>query len=152
MSGTVSYDLFSNRLGNGTIGLTPEGGVYETFINNTGTSVKGTIVISSTTVSNGVDIAPANSSMPIGIIYEDGIQNGSPVKVITSGKAQVLLKNGLNSSLGYWCGVSDTSGRMYQLSSTPIVLFTDNYKEIGKSLQSVSSGTDVLSLVQLNFS
>lgn len=149
MSGIVSYNLFSNRFG-GTNGFTTEGGLYETFINNTGTSVKGTIVVASTTIYNGVDIAPAGSSSPIGIIYENGIANGSLVKVVVYGKAQVLLLNGSSSNLGYWCGVGTTAGRMYQLSVPPILL-ADSYGQIGNSLQKVSSGTNVLSLVQIHF-
>lgn len=147
MSGVVSLELFKNRLGTGIIGFTPEGGMYETFINNTGVSVKGTIVVASTAVNNGVDIAPANSEMFIGVIYEDGISNGLPVKVIVYGKAEVLLKNTLASTRGYWCGVSDVAGRMYQLNSVPAA---DHNKEIGHSLESKVAGTNVLSLVQIH--
>jgi len=149
MSGVVSYDLLNTRIGSGTNGFTTEGGLYETFVNNTGTSVKGTIVIASTTVANGVDIAPISTAMPIGVIYENGVANGSPVKVVVYGKAQILLQNGLASSLGYWCGVSNSvAGRMFQ-DVTPPVAFHN--QEIGHSLQAVSSGTNVLSTVQVHF-
>jgi hypothetical protein len=149
MSGVVSYDLFSSRLG-GTSGFTSEGGFFQYFVNNTGaTSILGTIVVASTTLANAVMVAPANSPMPIGIIAESGIANGDPVKVVTYGKAYVLLENGLSSSLGYWCGVSPTAGRMYQLLAVPTTL--DHNREIGYSLQANSSGTDVLSLVQVHF-
>ncbi|MDF2865372.1 MAG: hypothetical protein K0R72_181 [Clostridia bacterium] len=149
MSGVVSYDLFSEKLGIGNCGFTPEGGIYETFINNTGISIKGTIVIASLSVNNAVDIAPANSQMPIGVIYEDGIINGSPVKVVVYGKAQVLLKNGESAINGYWSGVSDIPGRMYQLST--LLLDIDHNKEVGHSIESKSSGTNVLSLIQMHF-
>jgi len=39
---------------------------------------------------------------------------------------------------------------MYQLSSPPILL-GDITAQIGHSLQTISSGTNVLALVQLNF-
>lgn len=130
-------------------GFTVDGGIYETFINNTGVSVKGTIVVASTNLSNAVDIAPANSSMPIGVIYEDDIANGSPVKVVVYGKAQVLLKNGEASTNGYWCGVSDVPGRMYQLSSVPST--AEHNREIGHSIESKVTETDVLSYIQLHF-
>lgn len=98
----------------------PEGGVYQTFINATGgASVKGTLVQSSLTVNNAVESTPADSSMPIGVIYEDGIANGNPVKVFTYGRAEVLLKDGVASSRGYWCGVSDQAGRMYKAATVP---------------------------------
>ena len=112
MSGVVSYELYNSRFPSDGNGFTTEGGVYETYVNNTGTSVKGTIVIASTSVDNGVDIAPANSISAIGIIYESGIANGNNVKVVVYGKAEVLLKNDVAATRGYWCGVSDTAGRM----------------------------------------
>lgn len=150
MSGVVSYDLFNSRFPSSGNGFTSEGGVYETFINDTGTaSVKGTVVVASTSVANAVSIAPANSSLPIGAIYENGIANGSNVKVVVYGKAQVLLKDGESSSLGYWCGVSDVAGRMYQQATAPST--TEHNREIGHSIQAVASGTNVLSLIQMHF-
>lgn len=147
MSGTVSYDLLVSKFGDS--GFTPEGGYYETFVNDTGAaSVKGMIVVASTNAYNAVDIAPASSQMAVGVIYEDSIEDGSPVKVVVSGKAQVLLRSGQNSHFGYWCGVSDVAGRMYQLSSPPGLLLNIS-TGIGQSLDEQSSG---LSLVQLQFS
>ena len=130
-------------------GFTSYGGYYETFKNNTGTSVEGTIVIASTSEYNAVDIALADSSSPIGVIYESGIINGNPVKVVVSGKAQVLLNNLVPSALGYWCGVSATAGRMYQSATVPST--TEHNREIGHSLESQGAGTDVRSLVQIHF-
>ena len=149
MSGVVSYDLLNSKLANGMSGFTSDGGYYETFVNNTGTSVQGTIVVASTSVYNGVDIAPANAEFPIGVIYETGITNGGNVKVVVSGKALVLLKNTVASTLGYWCGVSDTAGRMYQSATVPSTI--EHNREIGHSLQSEVGGTNVLSLVQIHF-
>jgi len=148
MSSSVSYELFSSRFPSSGNGFTPEGGMYETFVNNTGTSEKGTIVVASTSVTNGVDIAPAGTYMPIGVIYESGIANGANVKVVTYGKAEVLLKNGEPSNLGYWAAVSDTAGRMYQ-EATPNP--SEHNREIGHSLETKSSGTNVLSLIQMHF-
>lgn len=149
MSGVVSYELFSSRFP-GTSGFTSDGGLFEYFTNDTGAaSVLGTIVIASTAVANAVSTAPANSPMPIGVIAENGVANGSPVKVVTYGKAYVLLKDGETSNLGYWCAVSDTAGRMAQQSTVPS-LPTHN-QGIGHSLQTNASGTDVLSLVQIHF-
>lgn len=149
MSSSISLEYFSNQFPNTQTGFTQEGGIYATYINNTGTSVKGTIVIASTSVNNGVDIAPANTSMPIGVIYESGVANGQPVKVIICGKAEVLLKNGLSATRGYWCGVSDVAGRMYQQTDPPSTV--DHNREIGHSLKTTSSGANVLSLVQIHF-
>lgn len=149
-SGVVSYDLFFAKFGAGSNGFTSEGGYFQTFINNTGISVKGTIVIASVHVDNAVDTAPANTSMPIGVIYESGVPNGSPVKVVVYGKAQVLLKDGETAACGYWCGMSDTNGRMYQTDTFPGT--TEHVREIGHSLETISaSGTNILSFVQLHF-
>lgn len=149
MSGVVSYELYNSRFP-GTSGFTSDGGIYEVFTNNTGaTSVLGTIIVASTAVDNAVSIAPADSSMPIGIIAENGVANGSTVKVVTYGKAYVLLKNGVASTRGFWCGVSDTAGRMYQTSTAPST--TEHNREVGHSLQSVTSGTNVLALIQVHF-
>ena len=149
MSGSVSYELFSSKVGSSGSGFTPEGGVYETFVNHTGVSVKGTIVVASTTIYNAVDIAPASTAMPIGVIYENEVANGSPVKVVVYGKAEVLLKDEQSSSYGYWCGVSDVDGRMYQISTVPST--AEHNREIGHSLQANASGTDVLSRIQIHF-
>jgi hypothetical protein len=149
MSGVVSYDLFSSRFPSSN-GFTSDGGMYQVFTNATGVnSVLGTIVVASTAINNGVSIAPADSPMPIGIIAENGVVNGAPVKVVTYGKAYVLLKDGLSSTAGYWCGVSDTAGRMYQAVTDPIT--TDHNREIGHSLSTTGSGTDVLALTQIHF-
>lgn len=135
--------------GNANLGVTAEGGIYETFVNHTGTSVKGTIVIASTSVANGVDIAPKKTAVPIGVIYESGIENGANVKVVVYGKAQVLLASTKTATIGYWCGVSDdTDGRMYQLQDAPVGTSTHN-QEIGHSLQTSTAGS--LSLIQLHF-
>ncbi len=150
MSGAISYELFSARVGSTSGGFTPDGGIYETFINTTGISVKGTIVVASTTTNNAVDIAPIGSTMPIGVIYENEVPNGSPVKVVVYGKAEVLLEDNQSATTGYWCSVSNTvAGRMFQQPSEPTD--TNHNREIGHSLQTVDSGTDVLALIQLHF-
>lgn len=134
---------------NANLGVTNEGGIYSTFINNTGTSVKGTIAIASTSVENGVDIAPASSGMPIGIIYESGIPNGSEVKVVVCGKAQVLLATSSTATKGFWCGVSSVAGRMIQMSTTATVI-SENCAHIGHSLQTITAAGS-LAYVQLQF-
>lgn len=150
MSGTVSYDLFTERLGSNS-GFTAEGGFYQTFINNTGLSEKGTIVVASDSIDNAVEIAPASSQMPMGVIYESGIANGSLVKVVIYGRAQVLLKDGEAAFQGHWAGVSNIAGRMYQLLSPPILTLAAHNTKIGNSLEETGSGTDVLSFVQIQF-
>jgi hypothetical protein len=151
MSGSVSYELFASKIGGSEVGFTTEGGLYQVFINDTGAdSVKGTIVVASTQTEDAVEIAPADTQMPIGAIYEDGIADGSNVKVVTYGKVQVLMEDSSASTKGYWCGVSGTAGRMFQQSSAPVGTSIHN-REIGKSLEDTVAGTDVLSWVQMHF-
>lgn len=149
MSSNVSLEYLNTRISDGTMGYTVEGGFYQTFINATGAaSVKGTVVTASTSVDNAVMVAPVYSQMPIGVIYDNGVANGQPVRVVTYGKAQVLLKNGQSSVRGYWAGLTDVAGRMYQ---EPSPSTTEHFTEVGHSLESKSSGTNVLSLIQLHF-
>ena len=147
----LPVSLLNLVFGTGQSGTTSEGGVYETFKNSTtGTSVKGTIVVASTTDPGGVSAAPAGSVSPIGVIYESGIAQGQNVKVVTYGKAEVLLASDQTSHTGYWCGVSSLeNGRMYQIEDAPIGT-SSHSQEIGHSLQTVSTVGE-LSLVQLHF-
>lgn len=132
-----------------TWGFTPDGGVYQTFINQTGDSVQGTIVMQSAADDNTVVIAAANSPLAIGVIYEGGIANGSPVKVVVYGKAQVLLRDGQSVGRGGWCVLSNTvDGRMEEGTITGALLVSEYAKGIGISLEDKSSG---LAWVQLQF-
>lgn len=150
MSSSVSLEYLNSVISNNGNGISADGGYYITLINKTGAnSVKGTIVIASTTTDNAVGIAPIGSDSPIGIILENGVADGLPVKVVVSGKAYVLLADGLPSTRGYWCEVSSTqAGRMSQLvNPSP----STHWAELGHSLESKTAGTNVLSLVVLHF-
>ena len=150
MSSSVSLEYLNSVIANNGNGISTDGGYYITLINKTGAnSVKGTIVIASTTTDNAIDIAPKNSDSPIGVILEDGVPDGSLVKVVISGKAYALLENGESSTRGYWCEVSSTqAGRMSQLANPNTLR---HWSELGHSLESKAAGTDVLSLVVLHF-
>lgn len=146
MPGVVSYKFLTQT---GPIGFTTDGGLYVIYYNNTGSpTVKGTIVVASST-PGGVSVAPANSDACIGVIYDDVIPVSQPVRVVIGGRAQVLLKNGESSTAGYWCGVSDNSGRMYQQSGVPST--SEHNREIGHSLETVAGGTNKLAWVNLHF-
>lgn len=150
MSSSISLEYLNNRIGPGNIGFTNEGGMFIYLINNTGSnSIKGSVVKTSPNINDAFILAPANSDQPIGIVYDDNIPNGSLCKVIVSGKTYALLKNGESSTRGYWCGVSDVPGRMYQQSDPPST--TEHSREIGHSLETKPGGTNVLSLVVLHF-
>ena len=150
MSSSVSLEYLNTVIGGGgNIGFTADGGLFITLINNTGTSVKGTIVSACTTSDNCAMTAPANSIMPIGVIVENGVLNGSPVKVAISGKAYVLMKNGQSATRGFWVGCSDNAGRAYMIVDPPSTSLHSS--EIGHSLETKASGTNVLALIDLHF-
>jgi hypothetical protein len=125
-----------------TWGFTPDGGIYQTFTNRTDDdSVKGTIVMQSTTEDHAVVIAAAGSPLAIGVVYEDNIPIGSQVKVIVMGKAQVLLRTGQSVTRGQWCVLSSvTSGRMEEGTITGTLLLSEYAEGIGVSLEDKSSG------------
>ena len=142
-------DFYKIVLDFDTWGFTPDGGIYQTFINQTGESVKGTIVMQSATDDNTVVIAAAGSPLAIGVIYEGGIANGSPVKVVVYGKAQVLLRVGETVTPGQWCVLSSvTDGQMETGNIAGALLVSEYAKGIGISLEDKSSG---LAWVQLQF-
>ena len=150
MSSSVSLEYLNTVIGGGATGFTVEGGIYITVINATGSnSVKGTIVSTSTATDDAVMITPANSIMPIGVIYENGIATGQPVKVAISGKAYVLMKNGQSATRGFWVGCSDNAGRAYMIVDPPSTSLHSS--EIGHSLETKTSGTNVLALIDLHF-
>ena len=151
MGSNVTLEYLNTVLpSGGNIGFTVDGGIFITVINNTGTtSVKGSIVSASPTVDNAVILAPANYIQALGVVFEDGIANGSPMKVVVSGKAYVLMKNGQAATRAYWVGVSDTVARAYMLVDPSSV--TIHNSEIGHSLETKTSGTNVLALINLHF-
>lgn len=150
MSSSVSLEYLNSRIGGNDIGFTADGGMYITLINATGSpSVKGTIVATSNTTDNAARLAPANAIYPIGAIVDSGVPVGRLMKVAIAGKAYVLLKNGEEAKHGHWCGVSDVAGRVYQRTDPPST--TDHSREVGHSLESKASGTNVLCLVNLHF-
>lgn len=132
------------------------GGLCESFINNTGTSVCGTLVIASSVLPNAVDIYESDPqswmrNKVIGVICENGVPNGCPVKVTTIGKAYVLLQNGKGVNMGEVVTASPTAGnngRAFPYADPYTLSFES---QIGRALETKASGTDVLALIQLRF-
>lgn len=138
------------------IRFTPEGGVARLFVNQLGgASVKGTVVVASTAVENGVGLPPADSAMPIGIIYENGIPEGSLVWVVIYGAADVLLEDATAGTKGNWVFTSDAIGRADATLNAPpgggIPELDQHMQEIGHCLEDKDSGTDVLCRIAVHF-
>lgn len=125
------------------IQLTSLGGYAIRMINKSGSpSVKGTVITVSNNMDNAFMIAPANSSKPLGIIYESGIADGSACLIVISGVCEVLIKDGTASTRGNWVCVSDTPGRATAttIEPNPSAVFTG----LGITLESKTAGTNVL--------
>lgn len=144
-------------LDSSNIGLTKEGGLFQKFINKTGAaSVKGTLVHASDTDDNAVETEEADGLDAIGAIYDDGVSDGDLVRVVTSGKSQVLLEDGTASTRGYWCRTSITdAGRVDITNAAPtggtIAAIEAHLQEVGHCLESKIAGTNVLTLIQMHF-
>lgn len=87
-------------IGNGgrSIFLTPEGGLAYWVINDTGApSVKGTLCEVSAAVDNAVDILGIDDPDPMAIVYDDGVANGGLIRIVFSGRAEVLFVGSTNA-------------------------------------------------------
>ena len=131
--------------------VTPEGGRGRKLTNKTGAaSVRGTIVVLSDASDMAVEVAPAGSESPFGVIYDNDIPDGEECFVVTDGFTPVLLKNGTASVAGNWVIVSnDTAGRADATAAEPVPL--DHWQEIGHAAESKDAGADVLVLCSLHF-
>lgn len=144
--------------GNNKVGLTELGGIAVKLTNETGApSVKGTIVqaIDISGMDDSFEVVDADGVQPIGIVYEDGIADGSECWVVINGIAQVLLKDGTTATVGNWVKASDVAGRANATLTAPpgggIPELGQHMGEIGHSLETKSIGTDVLCKVALHF-
>lgn len=143
-----------NNLASPQICRSPVGGWCQTFISNLPTtSVKGTAVMASSSVYNGVDIYKAGPTVTdrqtiIGFVCEDGVAPGKPVRIATMGKALVLLEDGKSMNMGDIVQASLTAdGRVWATANT----FTNNENFVGRALQTVPSGVNVLGLIQIKW-
>lgn len=135
------------------VGFTPEGGLYTTLTNKTGSaSVKGAIIRASGSNDDAFILTVAEDYMPIGAVYEAGIADGSECKVVIAGVAEVLLMNSSSATHGYWVKTSDTvAGRADATNPLPgggtINALTDHNQELGHCIQTVTAGTDKLARI-----
>lgn len=142
--------------GDNKVGITELGGVAVKINNGTGVnSVKGTIVIADTNADDSFDIAGADELQPIGIVYDDGIADGSECWVIIYGIADVLLKDDTLSAHGNWVYTSDVAGRADATLGAPpgggIPELDIHMGEVGHCIETKVGDTDVLARVCLHF-
>ncbi len=131
--------------------FTPERGIAVSLTNKTGVaSVKGTIVEAHAGTDNAFRVCDASSIESFGVVYEDGIADGSECLVVIGGRCQVLLKDATLSTRNNWVGVSDVAGRADATGASPAAA-PQHFKEIGHCIESKAADTDVLAFIILHF-
>ena len=142
--------------GNNKVGISALGGLAIKLNNGSGVaSVKGTVVIADTNADDSFDTAPGDELQSIGIVYDDGIADGSECWVIIYGIADVLLKDDTLSAHGNWVYVSDVAGRPDATLGAPpgggIPELDVHMGEVGHAIETKVGDTDVLARVCLHF-
>jgi hypothetical protein len=138
--------------------MTPEGGFAVKLKNGTGApTIKGTLVQASSTSDLTVKKMIADESVPVGVIYDNGIADGEDCWIVVSGLADFLLEDGTGCAPGNWAVVSENQdGRISSESATPppsgtIAEIQLHFKEVGHCLETKNSGTDVLARCVIHF-
>lgn len=117
--------------------ITPEGGYAVKLINRTGhASVKGEVVIASTTADGEVIICPTSEEMPVGCVYNAGVAEGSAIWVVVGGIAEVLYDAGGATVGDFVCVSASTAGRADGTAASPEA--TTHWREIGHAIASAS--------------
>lgn len=130
--------------------FTADGGLAVWLTNGTGAAtVRGTVVVASSTDDGAFEVAAGDADMPIGVVLESGVANGSGAWVVVAGTAYVLLKDATASTRGYFVHVSDTAGRADATNASPVLAI--HWRELGHCLESKTAGTDVLAKCILHF-
>lgn len=142
--------------GDNKVGITELGGIAVKLTNKTGAaSVKGTVVEADTTTDDAFKVADADGNHPIGVVYDDGVADGSECWVVISGIADVLLKDATASTHGNWVQMSDVAGRADATVANPpaggVAQLDNHMEEVGHCLESRGADTDVLARVCLHF-
>lgn len=148
----MSIQVFGNNM----VGISELGGLAVKLNNGSGAnSVKGTLVEADVNADDSFDIVDADGNHAIGVVYDDGIADGSECWVIIYGIADVLLKDTLASTHGNWVYISDVAGRADATIAAPpgggVPELDNHMQEIGHCLETKAGNTDVLARVCLHF-
>jgi hypothetical protein len=131
---------FTDSLTVNKVMITPLGGIAVRLTNKTGAStVLGEVVQADTTTDDAFKLTDADGNDAIGVIYENGIADGSECWVVMHGIADVALKNETSSTRGNWAGMSDVAGRADMSGASPPAA-PAHFKEIGHCLESKAAG------------
>jgi hypothetical protein len=150
----ISSIIFTQdiKINNNKAMITEDGGLAFPFINNTGgASEKGRLVEISG--AGSVEHTDVDSVDPIGVMYSDGVANGSTVWVVMYGKAKVLLDDNTGSTAGNWVETSE-AGYADATQAAPPGAVLAHFQEIGHCIETVAAGgagTHVLATIILHF-
>jgi hypothetical protein len=135
--------------------LTPEGGIFTWVINKTGgASIKGMIVEASDTMDNAVQYAATGDIDPIGIVYDSGVPDGSWIRIIVAGIAEVLY--GTATTRGYIARVSVsadsiTAGQAVAEALPTSPFATDkHFQEIGHPVEEIAAPGLAKTIIHFN--
>ncbi len=136
--------------------ITPLGGIAIQLTNKTGApSVKGTVTRLSAADDDSFILTDVSDNEPSGIVFEDGIADGSLCWVVILGIAEVLLVNTTAGTHGNWVFASATAGRADATLAAPpgggIPELDQHMQEVGHCLQSIAGGVDVLCRILIQF-
>lgn len=135
-------------------GVLPDGGggFYIVLKNKTGApSVKGTIVDMHSSEAQAFALEAADDQDPMGVVLDDGVPDGGWCRVIVKGMAQVLLRDGVAGTTGYWARASATVAGRVDVAATPPGADVSHWREIGHIAETIGSGTDVLCWATIHF-
>jgi len=123
-------------------------------VNDTGAaSVKGQIIEASSAVDNAVDLISIDDPDPIGVVYDAGVADGGQIRVVFSGKAEVLFSNTpirLHFARNPVAADGGTNGSaISETVPTPPFSTDKHFLEIGHILE--TKGAPGLALVNLHF-
>lgn len=136
-----------------TSGFTAEGGLTTTLLNKTGNaSVKGSVVVVSATTDLAFTLAAANAVDPIGVVYDAGVADGQPCRIITSGIAEVLVEAGDSIVRDYWLRTPTATAGRGSLSATKGGgSVAEHFMEAGHCLESKANGGSTLAKCVIHF-
>lgn len=128
------------------VAMTPGGGIA--ILATAGENLTaGEVVSVSTSTSERVMKAAANSDMPLGAVYATAT-SGNPVWVVVSGFAEVTFKSGVTPTRGDIAYMSDTAGQADASATLPSV--TLHNREIGHVYKTGTSGGTTTCILHFN--
>jgi len=140
----------------GGSGITAEGGLYITAINDTGeVSVKGKVVRASTAVDHAVSLANLGELDPMGVIYDAGVAISGSMRVVIAGWADVLVDAGSTIQREYWVGAPPSPGGTIGRASVTTIpsppTATTHFQEIGHCFETKANTGNTLARCVLHF-